>query len=80
MKFKIENVPMKSRRVIHGKTLELLEALQSLEVGQSFMAEIKSADRMVLSIAGFLLDRRFVTDQRRDDRGKRMRCRVGRTE
>lgn len=37
--------------------------LRNLEVGQSFVTDVKSTERMVLSMAGFLLDRHYVTNK-----------------
>ena len=78
--YKVEKISLKVRRRQSAKIYDLLSALRCLKVGESFLADITSTDRMVLSIAGFLLDRQFVTDQKCVERSKGTKCRVGRTK
>ncbi len=77
-KFKIEKVSLRPRRRQSAKVYSLLSALQKLKPGESFMADIRSTDRLVLSIAGFLLDRKFTTNQTRNKRTSKIKFRVGR--
>lgn len=61
--YKIENVGIKATPRYSIRLRGFLLTLRNLEVGQSFVTDVKSTERMVLSMAGFLLDRHYVTNK-----------------
>lgn len=58
---KIENKPVSAARRGGTEYQEFLDAVKKLEKDQSFVTKLGNRDRMALTIAGALLDRRYIT-------------------
>jgi hypothetical protein len=74
VKLKIEKVPMLKTRTYNGEFQDFVMALRALKVGESFVYKLASNNRMAISIAQYLLDRRFTCQREKDS------FRVGRIE